>query len=255
MNPLDVATQFFFNNIFFFLLFGFGIFFILTYLKFSQKSKYKIIDREEVERQKFIDMMRFNKPNRFKSVYTANIHYFNGGDGLIHNPVITNEEKLGVIQNYMEFESVPIKIVERQGIVTYEEEKNEEAMKLIGMVIKEPLFWIIPNFMKKPYPMIIENKEPTIRDEKKQRIIIPKDLGFDKFMGFYYAINENTKPKLRNILDARVLVTDFNTMASRYFAKSQEQAVYSPELAMQLATLEKNLQIELAKKQGKSQTL
>jgi hypothetical protein len=39
-------------------------------------------------------------------------------------------------------------------------------------------------------------------------------------------------------------------MASRYFAKSQEQCVYAPEVASQLAQREKELQIELAKTRG-----
>lgn len=255
VNPLDLVMKFFFDNIFFFLAFGFGLFFILTYLKFSNKSKYKVIDREEVERQKFVEMMRFNHSKEFKTLYNADIHYFNGGEGLIKNPFIASEKKLGVIENYLEFEQVPIKMVERQGIQTYEEDIKEVKMKMIALVIKQPIIWRITNPFSKGQPMLIENDASTIKDVTKKRIVIPNNLGFDKFMGYYYAINENTKPKLRNILDARVLVTDFNIMASRYFAKSAEQAVYSPEMAMQVVNKEKELQVELAKKSGKQQSL
>jgi len=93
-----------------------------------------------------------------------------------------------------------------------------------------------------------------MKDETSHRIVIPEDLGFDKFMGYYYMIAENVKPKLRNVLDARILTTDFSLMASRYFSKSQEQCVYSPELAFQMAQKQTELNIELAKRKGIQQT-
>jgi len=267
MNPLDAVMQFFFQNIFFFLFMGFAAFFLITYLKFGKKIKYKIIDREEVERLKFIEAMLFNRSSKYQALYQGDLlqlGIINNGGGLLNlNNVLPMGKKIwrklhkvGNIEHYLEFEQVPIKLVQDgQGKITYEELKNEKPMRLIAMVIKRTLFWRIPNPMAKAQAMFIENDNELMeKDEKGGRIIVPEQLGYDKYMGFHYIIAENTKPKLRNILDARVLVTDFNIQASRYFAKSQEQCVYSPELAFQMAQKQTELQIELAKKRGISST-
>lgn len=253
MNPLDILMKFFFDNIFFFLCIGFGLVFLFTYLKFGHKIKYKVIDREEVERGKFIEAMRFNKTSKFFALYTG----FMVDGGIIAKEgqkLWTNINKMGNIENYLEFEQVPIEIIEREGKITYRVEKDEMPMKLIALIIKKNLFWRIPNPLAKSQPMIIENNGYVYKDEKNKRIVIPEQLGFDRFMGYYYMIGESTKQKLRNILDARVLTTDFSLMASRYFAKSQEQCVYSPELAFQMAQKQTELNIELAKKKGIQQT-
>lgn len=256
MNPLDVIMKFFFDNIFFFLMMGFFGFIAVTYFKFGKRIKYKIIDRDEVERLKFLDAMRFNKTSKYYALYHAKLMMNNGGSVLNKNyQVWSNFEKIGNIESYLEFEQVPIKMIEKEGKITYLENTNEPPMKLIGMAIKKPLFWRIPNPFAKAQPMLIENNDEMImKDETNHQIVIPEELGFDKFMGYYYMIAENVKPKLRNVLDARILTTDFSLMASRYFSKSQEQCVYSPEAALQMATKQTELNIELAKRRGIQQT-
>lgn len=254
MTFADTLMKFAQDNLFLIVAVGLAMYVFFLYFKIKKTPKYKIIDREEVERQKFIESMRYNKTPYYKSLWQADVKYFNGGEGLIKNPMITKEKKLANIQGYMEFQQVPIKLIDKQGLVTYEEQK-EKPMPLIALIVKETLFGIISNPFKKSQPMLLENNETVIKDEKKKRLVIPYSLGIDKLTGVYYAINESTKPKIRNIIDSRILVQDWNLTASRYYAKGQEQAVYSPEVAQLMMQLEKQLQIELAKKRGQQQTL
>jgi hypothetical protein len=248
----DMLLAFFFQNIIFFIIIGGLIIAFLYLFKFKKAVKFKIIDREEVERMKFIEAMQFNKTDKYKTISTADIKYLNGGKGLINNPMIVNKKMLASIENYLEFEQRPIKIVEKEGKYIYEEDKTEKPMKLIGMVIQRKImFGLIP--IKKPHPLLIEQSS-AVKDDKTKTIFIPQELGFDRFMGYYYAINENMKPKIRNIMDARVLSTDFNITCSRYYAKSLEQCVYAPEVALQQAQKQTDLSIELAKSRGISKT-
>jgi len=250
-DPFKYVLDWVQQNFFFVCAVGLSVYVFLMYFKIKNATKTKIIDREEVERSKFVEAMRFNRTRTFKKLVKADIRYFNGQTP---NPIIGKTQNIGYIQSYHEFEQVPIKMVEREGQITYDFVKNVKPMRLIALVIKEPFLGIMGNPFKKSQPMFIET-ETAIKDEKGKRLIIPGNLDQDKFMGYYYAINEDMKPKIRNIIDARVLVNDFNLMASRYWAKGQEQAVYSPEVASQMAQLEKQLQIELAKKKGQQQTL
>lgn len=98
VNPLDMLVKFIFDNIFIIVAVGLVGYFAYMYLKIKRVPKYKVIDREEVERQKFVEAMRFNKNSNFKYLYNAKIKAFNGGkaDGLIKNGyVFTNEKKIG----------------------------------------------------------------------------------------------------------------------------------------------------------------
>lgn len=251
-NIADSVMAFLFQNIFYIVIIGLIAYILFLYVRFGRRTTYKVIDREEVERQKFIDMMKLNVPPKSLKLLCRGekqVIAMNGGGGIKFVDTWKNYLTLGIIRNYLEFEQIPIKIIEKQGVITYENIPNEEPMKLIAMVIKPVLFWKIPNPMKKELAVVIENDKEKLSFEKS-KIVLPSEYGFDKFIGYYYALGETTKPKLRNILDARILVNDFNLMASRYFAKSQEQCVYAPEVAAQLAQREKELQIELAKSRG-----
>lgn len=256
-NPVDMLLKFIFDNIWIFVILGLGIYFFREYFNFKKKTTYKVVDREEVERLKYIEAMKLNTPPKnAKFLYRGdmkNIYIGNGNGQVKISERWENFIRIGIIQSYLEYEQIPIKTVEKEGIVRYEEEKDEKPMKLIGMVIKPCLFWKIANPFKKAFPVIIENNQDIFREGNK--IIIPSAYGFDKLLGYYYMMGESIKPKIRNIHDARILVQDHNLMASRYWAKGQEQAVYSPQVAEQMMQLEKQLQIELAKKRGQQQTL
>jgi hypothetical protein len=250
MNPLEMIMKWAFDNIFILAVVGILAFVLITYFKFGKKIKYKVIDREEVERMKFIESMKFNDSNKYKLLVRSDMTAMNGG-----NIQISHKRVVARINNYLEFEQTPIKLIEKDGKVTYELLKDELPLKLIGMVVKETaLFGLISNPFKKEEAMLIEQGS-AVKDDKGKCIIIPEELGFDRFMGFYYVINEATKPKIRNILDARILVQDFSIMASRYYAKSLEQCVYAPEVALQQAQKQTELQIELAKRGGTQKSI
>jgi hypothetical protein len=239
-------------------------------LRVGSREKPKVIDREEVERERFLDSMRFNINKGFKYLVRGENIAHDGcvqigekefhfqGDKLIDpNTKIWRKLKtIAKIDKYLEFDVKQIKTIEEQGVVTYKELKDEKTgqllpnVPLIAMVVRELIWWKIPHLMKKPQAMIIENNGLISKDKESKSIIIPKEWGFKKFAGFNYVMSEDSTSKIRNIEDARILITDFNIMHSRYFAKAQEECVYSPDVAARLTQLEKQLQIELAKRKG-----
>jgi hypothetical protein len=207
------------------LLVGIGLlaFVIMTYLKVRSKISYKVIDRKEIERLNFVEDMRFNKTNRWKWL-------------------IKGDRVLGKIENYLEFTHTG----------------NPETKAMIGMVIKPMLITTgirLSNPFSKSQPFLLENNDKIVQIRSKKEIIIPEFMGSDNIFGYYYAIDKDSKSKIENVIDYHLLKTDFNLQASRYFVKSQEQCVYSPEMALELAKKEKEIQLELAKKRGKSESI
>ena len=249
MNIADAVMAFLFQNIFYIVLLGLVVYFAFLYLRFGRKTTYKVIDREEVERQKFIDAMQFNKRKDIKSLWKGEIILPNGSNAKAR---VLPMERIGNIENYLEFSQVPIKLSEIEGKITYTEVINEKSMDLIAITIKPTIFLGISNPFKKSQPLLLE-KDTTYKVGKT--LVIPRELGIEKMTGIFYVINENTRPKIRNVIDARILVQDWNLTCSRYFAKGQEQAVYSPEVAQTMMQLEKQLQIQLAKTKGKEESI
>ena len=91
-------------------------------------------------------------------------------------------------------------------------------------------------------------------EENVRILIVSKKNAFDYYFGIYYDLSIEKQHK-DLIIEHNVLRTDINLLASRYFVKSQEQATYDPDKAHALAMKEKELQIELAKRKGKVETL
>jgi len=271
-----MVLQFVFENI---LIIGLGVafgFILWKYLKVSRGFKYKIIDRKEVERLNFIEKMQFNVAHKFKWLYRADLVDFTevmpNGNRLLYQKLIKidkdhailnnnvkkfkNGECLGKIVHYMEFEQKPYELIKlKDGTIELKEEKNGENVHLIAMTLKPIWFWKFTNPFKKLQPLIIENNTELGKDEKNKRLMISFDIATDNLFGIYYELSENSKPKHRNIVDSRLTITDWNLTASRYFVKGQEQCVYSPEMAQQMAIREKEIQLELAKKRGKQETI
>lgn len=246
MNPLDMLLEFAFNNIFFIVAGGVIVWFLYTWLKVSRRTKYKVIDRKEVERMNFIESMKFNNSTQYKRLYKGILTdgYGKRGDHL-----------LGKITHYMEFEQTPMKHIPMKDGSTklVPTEKEAKPIPMIAMIVKPMLFWKFTNPFKKANPILLENNGDIMKYD--ENIIIPTSLAIDNLFGYYYSLNTDSGNKIRNIIDSRILVTDFNQMASRYYVKGQEQCIYSPELAHQMALKEKELQIELAKRKGKQDIL
>ncbi len=75
------------------------------------------------------------------------------------------------------------------------------------------------------------------------------------YFGIYFDEKDVETIHSPNIINTRVLKTDVEQLASRYFTKSQEQCVYSPEMAHQFALKERELAIEMAKAKGKRESV
>ncbi len=215
---LNQIMDFMFNNIFYFIIAGFGIWFLLKYLKFGSRTKVKVISRGEIERLKFIERMKFNESETFKD--------FVVGDRL-----------RGRITHFRQF---------TVGNPT----KQFTQMLVKPMLIRK---LNIVNPVAKHKCVQIDSKLVTL-DEKTKAVKIVDGVFFDFLFGIYYDTVDE-KQHLENIKSDNVLRTDYDQMAGRYWVKGQQQCVYSPEMALQLALKERELAIELAKKKGKAETV
>ena len=75
------------------------------------------------------------------------------------------------------------------------------------------------------------------------KFMLKHPRSFTQLLPFYWSFEK------------KKLITDFNLIASRYFAKAQEQCVYDPAVASQLAQREKEIQLELAKTRGTQKSI
>lgn len=210
------TMDFIFGNVMYFVIAGVIIYVVLNYLKFGMKTKIKPLNRSEVERIEFINRMKENKPNVYKILRRGN-------------------HILGKIQS--------MRIINI--------EKNPTPTQLCQMVIK-PTIWKtnIMNPLAKSVCFSINTNKIQELDRAKGSVELPATMTFDYLFGIYYdGSTENVQTDF--IKHDNLFRSDLNQLASIYYAKSQEQSTFDPDKAHALAMKEKELQIEMAKKQGK----
>lgn len=215
MNPLDALMKFFFENIFFFLVCGFALFFAIKYFRIKGKSITRPINRSEIERQRFIERMLPNINNE-EWLYRGK-----------YNLGKITRSKVSILKG------------------------NPTDVTIKECVVKPMLFWKLTNPFAKEKVFQINTKE-VIFDGNK--IIVPEWISFDYYFGIYYDLTI-PKEHMEIIKNDNLIRTDLNELASVYYCKSQEQSTFDPIRAHQMALEEKRLEIELAKSKGKVESV
>jgi hypothetical protein len=215
------------NNSLYIAIVGILGFIAYQFFHFVSKSTTKPISREEIERERFIDRMKINH----------NIYPFKW--------LYRGHDKIGKI------------IYAKSSQIT----GNPHNHILIEMVVKPTLFWNFTNPLSKNmavqlnYGSFNEKKElEKICIEDGDKLILPTWVHFDYYFGIYY---DNTIQQEHHeiIKNTSLLLTDLNELASIYFVKSQEQAVFQPDRALPVVLEEKRKQTEMEKKKGKVETI
>ncbi len=227
------VINFIFSNILWFIALGLFGWIIYNFLKVG-KRKLKVVDRKEIERVNFIERMRFNPSAKYRWLYKG-YEQLGFGTDLEYRGVVL----LGKITHYLE------------SVV-----KSSKDTRIITLIVKPALIKSlgITNPFKKSQIIQFEN-DMNVCIKDKDNIYVSSDVGITNYLGIYHQIGEKEKKMIDNIRDSDIRQTDIDMMASVYFVKSQEQATFDPNYAHQMAMREKELQIELAKRKGKSETL
>lgn len=210
--------DFLFGNILYLVIGGVGLLFILNYLKIGTRKKIKVVNIADIERMKFIERMKNNKPE--------SKWFFRGKD------------LLGKIQ------------AERNILIKTKGNPAERTM--IQLLVKPMLIKRlgITNPLAKSMPFQLDSS--IIRkDTVASSLEVPKWTTFDYFMGIYYDNSLSEEVHKNIIIDHNLFRSTAQQIASTFFSKSQEQSTFDPEHAHALAMKEKELQIEMAKKHGK----
>jgi len=194
-----------------------GVLVFYGYQLLRVKKTYKVLNRSEVERLKFIERMSQNKVIKPMFLYKG-------------------KKMLGRITHLKEF--------------AYKGNPKGDNILIDQFVVKPILFGKIPNPFTKSRVFQIGVDSMDISNFK---FVIKPYTYLDYYFGVYY--DEDTKAHTEIIKNDNVIRTDLNQLASIYFVKSQEQSTYDPVHAHALALKEKELQIELAKKRGKAETI
>lgn len=232
--PVNVGDiiDFIFQNIWIIVAISIAVIYLKDLVKW--KTKIKPLNRAEIERQKFIERMKANPANRF-------IMLSKGG------------HKLGIVTHFKEFYYPEIKaenVVKKGKVVDVKKIETGKNKKIVQILVSPLLFGKIPNpFAKTQCYQIGENS-------MKRSLIewnIKSWIGMDYIFGVYY--DENTIENTDIIKNDNIMRTDLNQIASIYYVKSQEQSTFDPAYAHQMALKEKELQIELARKKGKAETI
>lgn len=218
---LDQVMKFVFDNIWLIVGFGIVIYFIHEYFSFKRRTSFKTINRSEIERKEFIDRMKYNI-SPYKWLYKG-------------------KEVIGKISNYTEE-------------LTKGNPKDLKTISLVfrPMLIKRPIK--ISNPFAKMQPLKIEKNNEIIVQVDKD-LVLNETIELSKYSGFYYSIGKNEPIICENIRNLETFKTDLNSVASIYFVKSQEQSTFDPNMAHDVVMKEKELQVELAKRKGKTETI
>ena len=233
----QALLDFVFGNITSILIVGGLGFAIWYFLKISSKPRLKPVDRSEIERMKFIERLKVNDSN-YKTLWRGNKKF-------------AKILKMSALEIPV-FESIKKKKdpkkEEKRGKPQYEIVQTGTA-KIIQLVVKPFMFKFLPITNPFSKDMAIQLKiDDLIFDQDS--IIMPSYCYLDFYFGIYYD-KTNEPIHTSYIKRDNVMRTDLNTLASIYFAKSQEQATFDPEHAHALALKEKEIQVEMAKRSGK----
>jgi hypothetical protein len=251
MNPLDAIMKFVMDNIFVLAIIVVGGYFAYMYLKLKTKLTGKPINRGEIERMRFIERMKYNRSPIYKWLYKGNqlLGKITMYREYVRNP--SNLRMIDMVINPMLFWKISNPFARLQAIQLYMgkmDVKTNDKETQIG-VAKNDKFEEIP---------IIHVEDKSIEESSIKRvndkIILPNWLGFDMYFGIYYDMTIPTE-HLENIKNDNLIRTDLNELASIYYCKSQEESTFDPIRAHEMAMREKEIQLEVAKRKGRIESI
>jgi hypothetical protein len=229
VNPLDAIMKWGFDNVFILCILGLAFYFLHGYLGIKKVEKIKSVDRSEIERQNMVERLKFNTNKRYKWLYKGS-HLLGNISSIIGSQTGGNPhpvETLTIAFQPMLISS-PIKI------------KNPFAKKQVVVI---------------DYANILMTSDENGNVVETNKIIIKDTIAISKYQGIYYTVGSTEEMIKNNIRDFDTFKTDLNNLASIFFVKSQEQSTYQPQYAHDLALKEKEIQLEMAKKKGKMETI
>lgn len=186
-----------------------AIYFIYTFF-FKDKKKFKQINRAEIERKNFIKRMEINYSD-YKWLWRGAV----------------------LIGKINKFKMTILDLT-----------KKESILEMVVTPMFLNLWFIrIPNpFAKK---MCIMSGYHSARiDSILKEIVVLETISYDYYMGIYYDRDYKEKIVPYIVVDTQFR-TDWDSFASIYYGKSQEQATFAPEHAIEIQ--KKQIELEMEK--------
>jgi hypothetical protein len=212
---------------------------------FSKKNKPQVISRAALEKTRRLEELKYNSRHIIlKKKYK-----------ILNEKTGTEIEKEDIF--YPEIQRIwhGRKLL---GIVTniYSREENPSKEKFIEIVFRPSVWfdtWANPFSSKKDIIRLNENELEPITNEFQKHLSIKPDVSIDSHMGEYYdAPNEE---KHKNWINEQMWKHDKEANSSFYEVESQKRATFDLNTAAQLDLKEKEIQAELARKKGYSESV
>lgn len=186
--------------------------FISDWLKKLSKPKFKVIDRAEIEKNKFIERNKLNT-TIFKFLWRK-------------------DELLGRIKT-----------------MRPDEIDGKKALEFVIQRVLNFRFFKINNVFSKLYCLIIYDDPEIIKDFEHRYIELPQTKSFTQYLGIYYDTID--QEKLLNYVKVYQLTTDLESMASIYYKHSQDQSTFNPEFAHEVLMKQQEIELEEKKRLAK----
>lgn len=230
-NPMEAIMQFLMDNIFYIVIIGLVFYVIHNYFKLKRIEKIRSVDRSEVERKNVAERLKLNPSNKYKWLYHGN-NCIGKISHLIDTQIQSNPEKIEVYT-----------MVVRPLLM-------EKPVKITNPLAKVKIVEV-----EKSKQIIVWTENTNGFATESNKLKINDNVAISQYMGVYYTIGIHEKEMIANIRDFDVIKTDLNNLSSIYFVKSQEQSTYQPQYAHELALKEKEIQLMMAQKKGKMETI
>lgn len=275
-DPVSAFLDIIFQNIWIIVIIvGVAVFF---WLFTTFRNKTRVIKRSDIERQEMIKRLKPNKSYLFKwlfhgynlvgSIKAFRFITYKSGKVSTFMPK-TDGKKYEFIRDFGENKAGDILTITPKdkdyadlvalllgaGAIAPVKETGEETPETFIQMLVQPVFHEFikfPNIFAPLRIFQINLNDGIKMDRALGSVTIPENVAFDEFMGVNY---DMTTLNHINIINDQLLRTDFNSLASIYFVKSQEQSTYNPDNAHEMAMKQRELEIEMAKRKGKMTTI
>lgn len=263
-----------------------GIIILIAYFLKIKSKTVKVIKRSDIEKKSMVNEMKYNPSYEFKKLwhgnnligkidnfaefsgnpFTAKMVITDANEKVIENHILDAKNKTELIEIEKEYKKKYFDTKKQEIIAKIEKNESLEyelplkfrfdiLNKIIGVIIRPTVIRtpIIDIFNPFKQDVIFFGKNNAILEYDKKNIIIPRENPFNFFEGAYFTLGD--ADHILPVIKEGMYKTDRDLIASEYFVKSQEQASFSRDGGLAYGLKEKELEIELAKKSGKTTTL
>lgn len=230
-NPLELLMKWAMDNVFYIVIVGLIIYVLHNYFKLKRIEKISSVNRGDVERKNIIERLKLNPSNKYKWLYKGT-NCIGKITHLIETTIQTNPEKIDIY-------SLVIKPM-----------LTSKYIKITNPFAKSKVIEV-----EKSKQVLVWTDDGDGFAKETNILKINGDIAITQSFGIYHTIGKHEKELVSNIRDLDVIKTDLNNLASIFFVKSQEQSTYQPQYAHELALKEKEIQLMMAQKKGKMETI